>query len=207
MTENDLALALKEISKAVTDHRYELGRDIAVLTTNVETLQASHETNAEKLDEVLRLELSCPARADNAGVNARIKQLEVSDRVRIETDLQVARDEATGQQDVQRRAAGEGRFSETPSGRFLKSVAPYLWKGVLIFGLAFGASVVARFSSSDADQKPTLNAIQAIADAVARTSIEVDKVKRTVDATEENVEEDATAASAAAPPINIEVSR
>jgi len=57
----------------------------------------------------------------------------------------------------------------SPMSAFLKSVAPYLWKGALIFGLAVGGSIVARFSTSDADQKPTINAIQAIAEVVAKT--------------------------------------
>jgi hypothetical protein len=52
---------------------------------------------------------------------------------------------------------------------FLKAVAPYLWKGALIFGLAIGASVVARVSTSDLDQEPTIRAIQAVTDIVTKT--------------------------------------
>lgn len=180
MTDHDLAVALKDLSKSVTDHRYEIGRDLATLTANVGTLQTAHEGNAKKLDKVLELELSCAARAGFEGQNARLKQLEIGEKLRIESELQQARDEVTGQQDVAKQDAmqrriGERNYSETPPGRFFKFILPYAWKGIIIFGIAVGASAVARCSA------PTMTSIQAITDMVKKTAADVDKVKVKVD--------------------------
>jgi hypothetical protein len=60
---------------------------------------------------------------------------------------------------------------------FLKAIAPYLWKGALIFGLAIGASIVARISTSDLDQEPTIRAIQAVSDIVAKTDLGVTRIE------------------------------
>ena len=182
MTDHDLQVALKDLTQSVTDHRESISGKISTLTTRVGHLQASHGENAKKLDEVLRLELSCPARAGFDGSNARIKQLELGERLRIESELQQARDEVTGQQDVvhdaMQRRAGERNYSETPTGRFIKFVTPYIWKGLIIFGIAVGASAIARCGGEDV---PTPASIQAITDMVKKTASDVDEVKAVVD--------------------------
>jgi len=182
MTEKDVAdleSAMKDLTKSVTEHKYELGVKIAVLTTNVGTLQSAHDANTVKLDKVLALELECPARAGVGGVNARLKQLEVGEKLRIESELERARDEVTGQQDVMQRRIGERNYSETPSGRFFKMVAPYLWKGALIFGIAVGGTVVARCTGED--PVVTANALRAVTDLVTKTAADVEEVKVKVD--------------------------
>jgi hypothetical protein len=177
MTDHDLATALDRISASVQKHRVELGEKIATLTANVDTLQTTHEDNAKKLDRVLELELSCPARADNDGQNARLKQLELGEKIRIESELKQARDEITGQVDVMQRR--ERNYSETPQARLIKFVTPYVWKGLLIFGLAIGGSAVARCAGDD--QVATTRSLQAVTDMVKRTAADIEQVKAVVD--------------------------
>jgi len=179
MTDHDLAIALSDLTKSVTDHREAISGKIATLTANVGSLQTSHDTNAKKLDEVLRLELSCPARAGHDGQNARLKQLELGEKIRVESELRQARDEITGQQDVMQRRVGERNFSETPSGRFFKFVTPYIWKGLLVFGIAVGGTVVARCTGED--PVVTANALRAVTDLVTKTAANVEEVKVKVD--------------------------
>jgi|GEM_PF-5263417 outer membrane murein-binding lipoprotein Lpp len=184
MTENELVLtnlseAVTDLSKAVTDQRYELGIKLATLTTNVGTLQTSHDTNAKKLDRVLELELGCPARAGLKGINARIGKLETGEKLRIESELQEARDEITGQQDVMQRRAGERNYSETPTGRFVKFIMPYVWKGLVVFGIIVGTTVAARCTGED--PAVTANALRAVTDMVERTATDVKEVKVKVD--------------------------
>lgn len=177
MTDHDLATALDRISASVQKHRVELGEKIATLTANVDTLQTTHEDNAKKLDRVLELELSCPARADNDGQNARLKQLELGEKIRIESELKQARDEITGQVDVMQRR--ERNYSETPQARLIRFVTPYVWKGLLIFGLAIGGSAVARCAGDD--QVATARSLQAVTDMVKRTAADIEQVKAVVD--------------------------
>lgn len=187
MTDHDLASALKDLSKSVTEQRVEIVGKIATLSANVGTLQTSHDDNAKKLDEVLRLELSCPARADNDGQNARLKQLELGEKIRIESELKQARDEITGQVDVMQRRIGERNYSETPQARFIKFVTPYVWKGLLIFGVALGGSVVARCTGDD--QIVTARSLQAVTDMVKRTAADMEQVKAVVDEVAADTEE------------------
>lgn len=177
MTDHDLATALDRISASVQSHRVELGEKIATLTANVDTLQTTHEDNAKKLDRVLELELSCPARADNDGQNARLKQLELGEKIRIESELKQARDEITGQVDVMQRR--ERNYSETPQARLIRFATPYVWKGLLIFGLAIGGSAVARCAGDD--QVATARSLQAVTDMVKRTAADIEQVKAVVD--------------------------
>jgi hypothetical protein len=179
MTDQDLAIALNDLTKSVTDHRVAIGSQIATLSANVGTLQQSHGENAKKLDEVLRLEYSCPARAGFDGTNARLKQLETGEKIRIESELERARDEVTGQQDVMQRRLGERNYSETPTGRFIKMVMPYAWKGLVILGIAIGGSAIARCSGDDS--VATMRALQAVTDMMKRTSADVEQVKVKVD--------------------------
>jgi len=177
MTDHDLEIALKDLSKSVTDHRYEIGRDLATLTANVGTLQTSHETNAKKLDEVLRLEIGCAARAGWDGMVGRVAGLEEDGKVRIESELERARDEITGQQDVMQRRIGERNYSETPTGRFFKMITPYLWKGLVILGITIGVTVVSRCTGED--PATTANALRAVTDMMVKTAAEVEFVKET----------------------------
>jgi hypothetical protein len=194
MTEHDLAIALDRISASVQSHRVDLGEKIATLTANVGTLQTSHEANAKKLDEVYKLELSCAARAGFDGALDRLAQLEDDSKVRVESELQAARDEITGRVDVENRdemeAAGisnrHRRWSDTRSTVFralaLKAV-PYV-----LFGLvALGA-----YLASGGDTEATARALRAVSDAVARVDSKIEKVEAKVD----EVSDDTGAAAA-----------
>lgn len=179
MTDHDLEFALKDLTKSVTDQRYELGVKLAVITTNVGTLQTAHDENTVKLDKVLALELSCPARAGFKGTNARLSKLETTDRVRIESELQQARDEITGQQDVERTEKTEAtirrRFGDN-GGTFFKAL---VWKALpyVLFGcVALGAYLV-----SGGDTDATTRALRAVSDAVARVDGKIEKVEKKVD--------------------------
>jgi hypothetical protein len=179
MTEHDLALALDRISASVQSHRVDLGEKIATLTANVGTLQKSHETNAKKLDEVLRLEIGCAARAGWDGLLERVGGIESDEKVRVESELKQARDEITGQVDVMQRRAGERNYSETPQARLIKFAAPYVWKGLLIFGIAIGGAAVARCAGDD--QVATARSLQAVTDMIRATAADVEQVKAVVD--------------------------
>jgi hypothetical protein len=76
MTDTDITAALADLSKSVTEHRVQIAGKISTLTANVSTLQGAHDANTKKLD--------------------------TADRLHIESELQAARDEVTGQQDVER---------------------------------------------------------------------------------------------------------
>jgi hypothetical protein len=192
MTDSDITSALRDLAESVTEHRVSIGRELGVLGARVGTLQESHNDNAKKLDEVLRLELSCPARSDNDGQNARLKQLELGEKIRIESELKQARDEITGQVDVMQRRTGERNYSETPQARFVKFVAPYVWKGLLIFGIAIGGAAVARCAGDD--QVATARSLQAVTDMIRATAADVEQVKAVVDDVAADTEESVSTA-------------
>jgi hypothetical protein len=181
MTENDLAAALKDLTKSVTDQRYEIGRDMATLTANVDMLQTSHEDNAKKLDEVLRLELSCLARAGFEEARDRITQLEADGKIRIESELRMARDEVTGQQDVERSTGVVGRMAASrrwndSRGTLLRTLAVKALPYILFGCVALGAYLV-----SGGDEEATARALRAVSDAVARVDSKIEKVEAKVD--------------------------
>lgn len=183
MTEHDLALALDRISASVQSHRVELGEKIATLTANVGTLQTSHETNAKKLDEVLRLEIGCAARAGWDGLLERVGGLETGEKVRVESELQAAKNEITGRVDVENRremdAAGVsskyGRWEYTRSTVFralaIKSI-PYILFGLIMLGA---------YLASGGDTEATARALRAVSDAVARVDSKIEMVEKKVD--------------------------
>lgn len=180
MTEHDLAVALDRISTSVQAHRVELGEKIATLTANVGMLQDSHAENAGKLDEVLRLELSCPARAGWKVTNARLKNLETGEKLRIESELQAARDEVTGQQDVESgridKIAPSRRWTDT-RGTVVRALALKALPYVLLVGVLIGAYLV-----SGGDEEATTRALRAVSDAITRVDSKVESLEEKIDA-------------------------
>jgi hypothetical protein len=181
MTDHDLAIALgkletsvDKLETSVTDHRVDIGIKMASLTSDVRTLQKSHDESAKKLDEVIKLELSCPARAGFKGVNARIGHLETGEKLRIESELKQARDEITGAVDV--NGAKTKRPSRAPwgdnGGAFFRSI---IWKAlpyVLFGGVALGA-----YLTSGGDEEAVTRALRAVSDAVTKMDTKVGQLE------------------------------
>jgi hypothetical protein len=127
------------------------------LSHDIGDIKGSVGTLSGKVDYSIRLHETCPARL---GFDA-LKDTTASFKLK------------------NRNSTDAGAPPVSPVTAFLKTVAPYLWKGLILFGLAVGASVVARLSTSDIDQKPTINAIQAISDVVTKTEIGVTQIEKT----------------------------
>ena len=173
MTEHDLATALDRISASVQSHRVELGEKIATLTANVGTLQTSHEANAGKLDEVLRLELSCPARAGWDGLGrelGEVKKKISENRISVDSELRFMRGDATGAQEI-----GGRRWTDT-RGTLFRTIALKALPYVLLACIALGAYLV-----SGGDTEATARALRAVSDAVARVDSKIEKVEAKVD--------------------------
>lgn len=175
MTDRDLEKALDRLTASVGDQRVE----IAKIGERVGTLQTTHEANAVKLDRVLELELTCPSRAGWKATNARLKNLETGEKLRIESELQAARDEVTGQQDVESgridKIAPSRRWTDT-RGTVVRALALKALPYVLLVGVLIGACLV-----SGGDEEATTRALRAVSDAITRVDSKVESLEEKID--------------------------
>jgi len=173
MIEKDITTALQHLAESVTEHRVELGEKIAVIGTKVETLQESHENSEKKLDEVLRLELSCPARAGWQGLNREVGRA----NKRID-ELKTSRgDPPTGNVDV---SAGIGTVARQTfgngSGPLVRMLALKALPYILLAAIALGA-----YLTSGGDTEAMTRALRAVSDAVGRVDKKIGVLEEKVD--------------------------
>jgi len=192
MTDHDLAVALDRLADTVTNHRVDLASKIGQLTQSVATLQTTHESSEKKLDEVLRLELSCPARGGWDALGKEIGAMHKKDsdtRIWVEGELRGMRgelkEETTGQIDVavaRAAAASEKTSSKASSSSkngknnsFMHVVAPWIIKGLIVLGASLGAGLVASYDTNADDTAARIdtNSMRYLVDTVRKVEARV----------------------------------
>lgn len=172
MSDKDITTALQNLAESVTEHRVEIGRELGALGAKVETIQKSHEANAVKLDEVLKLELSCPARAGWNGIGREMGE--------VKGDIRMLRGDATGRVDVGPGTGSIGGVVRQTFGNGNGGVLrPLVLKAlpyILLAAVALGA-----YLTSGGDTEATTRALRAVSDAISSVDAKIEKVEKKVD--------------------------
>jgi hypothetical protein len=172
MTEHDLAVALKDLSKTVVDLRIDVVKSVTTLRGEVRHLGDAHHEVATQVKEIALNQASCAARTGQEGVNARLKKLEKKisdDKIEVKSELDKYREDHTGNIDevalkAARLATGDGHRDW---GALAARAVPWLIMGLIGLGVWLG-------SGGDEERvKQVLNNVREI-------GIKVEKLEREI---------------------------